>query len=103
MQPNQVPVIDSHCHLDYRGLVEDLPGVIARAEAAGVGLMLSIGTRVRRFHTLLALVERYENVWCTVGTHPHHAAEEPDVTVEDLIKLSHHPKVVGIGEAGLDY
>lgn len=96
-------VVDSHCHLDYPGLAEDLAGVIARAEGAGVRLMLSIGTRVKKFDQVLALAEQYENVFCTVGTHPHNAAEEPDVTADDLVRLARHPKVVGIGEAGLDY
>ena len=96
-------VIDSHCHLDYPGLSEDLAQVIARAEAAGVGLMLSIGTRVHKFEQVLAIAERHDHVFCTVGTHPHNAADEPDVTAEDLVKLARHPKVVGIGEAGLDY
>jgi len=96
-------VIDSHCHLDYPGLTEDLLQVIARAEGAGVRLMLSIGTRVRKFDQILALAEDHENVFCTVGTHPHNAAEETDVTAEELVNLARHPKVVGIGEAGLDY
>ena len=96
-------VIDSHCHLDYPGLTEDLVQVIARAEGAGVRLMLSIGTRVRKFDQILALAEDHENVFCTVGTHPHNAAEETDVTAEELVNLARHPKVVGIGEAGLDY
>jgi len=97
------PVIDSHCHLDYEGLSEDLEGVLARAEAASVGLMVSIGTRVKKFEQVLRIAERYPQVWCTVGTHPHHAAEEPDITARDLVTLAQHPKVVGIGEAGLDY
>jgi TatD DNase family protein len=96
-------VIDSHCHLDYPGLAEDLAQVIARAERAGVRLMLSIGTRVRKFDQILALAEDRGNVFCTIGTHPHNAAEEPDVTVAELVSLAKHPKVVGIGEAGLDY
>jgi TatD DNase family protein len=96
-------VIDSHCHLDYPGLGEDLDSVLARAEEAGVRLLLSIGTRVRKFDQILTIAERHDNVFCTVGTHPHNAAEEPDVTAEDLIELARHPKVVGIGEAGLDY
>jgi TatD DNase family protein len=96
-------IVDSHCHLDYKGLVEDLPGVLARADAAGVGLMLTIGTRVKRFQAILDIAEAHDNVWCTVGTHPHHAAEEPDVTARQLVDLARHPKVVGIGEAGLDY
>jgi TatD DNase family protein len=97
------PVVDSHCHLDYQGLSEDLEGVMGRAEEAGVGLMVSIGTRVRKFESVLRIAERYPQVWCTVGTHPHHAAEEPDVTARDLVTLAQHPKVIGIGEAGLDY
>jgi TatD DNase family protein len=96
-------VVDSHCHLDYSGLAENLAQVIARAEAAGVRLMLSIGTRVRKFDQILDMVERHPDVFCTVGTHPHNAAEEPDVTAEELVSLARHPKVVGIGEAGLDY
>lgn len=96
-------VVDSHCHLDYPGLAEDLPGVLARAGEAGVRLMLSIGTRVRKFEQILALCESHDNVFCTIGTHPHNAAEEPDVTAAELIDIARHPKVVGIGEAGLDY
>jgi TatD DNase family protein len=96
-------VVDSHCHLDYPGLTEDLGQVIARAEGAGIRLMLSIGTRVRKFNQILALAESHDNVFCTVGTHPHHAAEETDVEVDELADLARHPKVVGIGEAGLDY
>ena len=97
------PIVDSHCHLDYPGLIDDLAGVLQRAEQAGVKLMLSIGTRIKEFDRVLALAEAHENVWCTVGIHPHNAAAEPDVTATDLIRLSGHPKVVGIGEAGLDY
>ena len=74
-------VVDSHCHLDYEGLTERLPEVLANAEAAGVGLMVSIGTRVRKFERLLRIAEDNANVFCTVGTHPHHAHEELDVTV----------------------
>jgi TatD DNase family protein len=96
-------VVDSHCHLDYPGLAEDLTQVVARADGAGVKLMLSIGTRVRKFDQILAIAERHAHVFCTVGTHPHNAAEEPDVTAEELARLARHPKVVGIGEAGLDY
>ena len=96
-------VVDSHCHLDYPGLAEDLTQVVARANGAGVKLMLSIGTRVRKFDQILAIAERHAHVFCTVGTHPHNAAEEPDVTAGELVRLARHPKVVGIGEAGLDY
>jgi TatD DNase family protein len=96
-------VVDSHCHLDYPGLAEDLPGVLKRARESGVRLMLSIGTRVRKFEQILAIAEAHENVFCTIGTHPHNAAEEPDVTARELIDIARHPRVVGIGEAGLDY
>jgi TatD DNase family protein len=96
-------IVDSHCHLDYEGLAEDLPAMLARCEDAGVGLMLSISSRVKKFPGLLAIAEKYENVFCTVGTHPHNAHEELDITTADLVKLTHHPKVVGIGEVGLDY
>lgn len=97
------PIVDSHCHLDFEELSADLPGVIARAEAAGVAMMVTISTRVKRFERLLEIVEAHENVYCTVGTHPHQAAEETDVTADELIRLAQHPKVIGIGEAGLDY
>jgi TatD DNase family protein len=96
-------VVDSHCHLDYDGLAERLPEVLANAEAAGVGLMVSIGTRVRKFDKLLRIAEENANVYCTIGTHPHNAHEELDVSVADLVEFAKHPKVVGIGEAGLDY
>ena len=96
-------VVDSHCHLDYEGLADRLPEVLGHAEAAGVGLMVSISTRVRKFERLLRIAEDNANVFCTIGTHPHHAHEELDVTVAELVDLARHPKVVGIGEAGLDY
>jgi TatD DNase family protein len=96
-------IVDSHCHLDYDGLADNLPAVLARCEAAGVGLVLSISSRVKNFPQLLALAEAHENVFCTVGTHPHNAHEELDVSVADLVALTKHPKVVGLGEAGLDY
>jgi len=96
-------IVDSHCHLDFDELIERLPVVLANAEVAGVGLMVSIGTRVRKFEKLLQLAEENDNVFCTIGTHPHNAHEELDVTVKDLVEFARHPKVVGIGEAGLDY
>lgn len=96
-------IVDSHCHLDFPVLADDLDGVMERAAAAGVHLMVTISTRVRRFEDILKIAERYEQVFCTVGTHPHNAAEEPDVTADELVALAGHPKVVGIGEAGLDY
>jgi TatD DNase family protein len=96
-------LVDSHCHLDFPDFAEERDAVVARAEAAGVGMMVTISTRVRRFESVLAVAEAYGNVFCSVGTHPHNAGEETDVTTEELIRLSSHPKVVAIGEAGLDY
>ena len=96
-------LIDSHCHLDFPELNAELDAVLARAGAAGVGLMVTISTRVRQFNELRGLAETHDNVFCSVGTHPHNAAEEPDIMVEELVELARHPKVVAIGEAGLDY
>lgn len=96
-------LIDSHCHLDFPELRGQLDAVLDRAKHAGVGLMVTISTRVRRLADLIAIVEARGNVFCSVGTHPHHAAEEPEVEAEDLIRFARHPKVVAIGEAGLDY
>jgi TatD DNase family protein len=98
-----VLVVDSHCHLDFDELASRLPEVLANAEEAGVGLMVSIGTRVREFDRVLRIAAENSKVFCTVGTHPHNAHEELDVTLHDLVELAKHPKVVGIGEAGLDY
>lgn len=96
-------LVDSHCHLDFPDFAEDRAGVVARARAAGVGHMVTISTRVRRFGQVLAIAEEFDNVFCSVGTHPHNAAEELDVTADELVGLAAHPKVVAIGEAGLDY
>lgn len=96
-------LIDSHCHLDFPELKADREAVLARARAAGIGLMVTISTRVRRFDEVLGIAGAHDQVYCSVGTHPHHAAEEPDVTAEELVALARHKKVVAIGEAGLDY
>ncbi len=96
-------LIDSHCHLDFPDFAEELPAYVARAEAAGVIRMVTISTRVARFETYARLAERFASVWCSVGTHPHQAHEELDVTAEQLVALSAHPRCVAIGEAGLDY
>lgn len=96
-------LIDSHCHLDFEALAADIDGVMARAAAAGVAGMVTISTHVEKFSTYAAIAERYENVWCSVGTHPHHADEELHIQVDDLVRLSAHPRCVAIGEAGLDY
>jgi TatD DNase family protein len=96
-------LIDSHCHLDFPELAEDRSGVLARAAEAGVTGMVTISTRVKRYGEITAIADAHANVWCSVGTHPHHAHEELDVTTEELVRLSEHPRCVAIGEAGLDY
>lgn len=96
-------VVDSHCHLDFPDFAAERDAIVARAVAAGVRTMVTISTRVRRFDEIRAIAEAYPQVFCTVGTHPHNAGEEPDVTLADLVRLSAHPRCVGIGEAGLDY
>src|ERR1700757_1998339 len=96
-------LVDSHCHLDFPDFAGDLEAIVARAASAGVARMVTISTRVRRLGELIAIAERFPNVYCSVGTHPHHADEEDGITPDELIKLSSHPKVVALGEAGLDY
>ena len=96
-------LVDHHCHLDFPQLAEDLTGVLARAREAGVGVIVTISTRIRRFPEILAIAEKHANVYCSVGTHPHNAHEELDIPVDEIVRLSSHPKVVAIGEAGLDY
>ncbi|HZV22042.1 MAG TPA: TatD family hydrolase [Hyphomicrobiales bacterium] len=96
-------LVDSHCHLDFPELASEADGIIRRAEEAGVGHLLTICTRVRKFNEVIAVAERFRNVTCSVGTHPHSASEERDVTVDEIVELTSHPKVVAIGEAGLDY
>lgn len=94
---------DSHCHLDFPDFSEEIEAVVARARAAGVARMITISTRVRKAEIYRGLAERFHEVWFTVGTHPHNAAEEPEVTAEEIITLANHPRCVAIGEAGLDY
>lgn len=96
-------LVDSHCHLDFPDFESELDAVVARAAASGVGAMLTICTHLSRFERVLAVAERFANVYCTVGVHPHEAAGEGDVTSEALVALAAHPKVVGFGETGLDY
>ena len=96
-------LVDSHCHLDFPDFASELDAVVARARAAGVGLMVTISTRVKKHAQVLGIAERFPDVFCSVGTHPHHAHEELDITAADLVSRSAHPKVVAIGEAGLDY
>ena len=97
-------LVDSHCHLDFPDFDADRDDVIARARAAGVGTIVTISTRVAKFSRLKEIAARYDDVWCSIGTHPHNAAEEPDVTAEQLAEIAtSEPLVVAIGEAGLDY
>jgi TatD DNase family protein len=96
-------LIDSHCHLDFPDFTDDLDAIVARAEAAGIGRIVTISTRVRRLPELLAITDRFANVYCSVGTHPHHADEEDGISADELVDLTKHPKVVALGEAGLDY
>lgn len=96
-------LIDTHCHLDFPDFEAERDAIVARAGEAGVRQMITISTRVHKFPAITAIAEQYDNVFCSVGTHPHNADEELDVTVEDLVRLSAHPKCVAIGEAGLDY
>ena len=96
-------LVDSHCHLDFADFAEELDAVVARAMAAGVGMMVTIGTRLSEFDRVRAIAERYDNVYCSVGVHPHDAADEGQTDAARLVALARHPKVVGIGETGLDY
>ncbi|UPA25888.1 TatD family hydrolase [Shinella oryzae] len=96
-------LIDTHCHLDFPDFAAERDDIVARAHAAGVKQMITISTRVRKFPDILAIAETYPSVFCSVGTHPHNADEELDITIAELVALSRHPRVVAIGEAGLDY
>ena len=96
-------LIDSHCHLNYKGLVEDQAAVIERARARGVTGMLCISTREREWDEVIAIAEREPDIWASVGIHPHEADGHPDVDAGKLIEAARHPRVIGIGETGLDY
>jgi TatD DNase family protein len=96
-------LVDSHCHLDFPDFADELDAVVDRARAADIGRIVTISTRVARHAGLIAIAERFPDVFCSVGTHPHNAHEELDVTAADLVARARHPKVVAIGEAGLDY
>lgn len=95
--------VDSHCHLDFPDFGPELDAVVRRAREAGVGTMLTIGTRLSAFDGVRAIAERYDDIWCSVGVHPHEAAVEPLNEARALVEHAVHPRVVGIGEAGLDY
>ncbi len=96
-------LIDSHCHLDFPDFADELDAVVGRARSAGIARLVTISTRVARHAELLAIAERFPDVFCSVGTHPHYADEELGVTAADLIARTRHPKVIALGEAGLDY
>jgi len=96
-------LIDHHCHIDRPEFAHDRDSVVARAQAAGVGAMINISTRIRRFAEVIETAEAYPHVYGSVGTHPHNAHEELDIPAAEIVRLSKHPKIVAIGEAGLDY
>ncbi|MGE4323898.1 MAG: TatD family hydrolase [Sphingobium sp.] len=96
-------LIDSHCHLNYKGLVEDQHNVLERARAAGVGLMLNIATRESEWDAVLDTAVREDDIWATVGIHPHEADDHPEVDTAKLVARARHPRIAGIGETGLDY
>lgn len=96
-------LIDSHCHLNYASLGDDVPGVLARARAAGVGGFLAISCRQNEWDGVIALADTHPGVWASVGIHPHEADTHPDTDAATLIAAAAHPRVVGIGETGLDY
>ncbi len=96
-------LVDSHCHLDFPDFAAEIDDVVARARDAGVGHMLTICTRVRKFNEVLNIAERFADVTCSVGTHPHSASEERDISAAEIVALAANPRVAAIGEAGLDY
>lgn len=96
-------LVDHHCHLDFPQLAADREGLVKRATAAGVGVMVTISTRIRRFPEILAIAQSHPDIYCSVGTHPHQADEERGIETAEIVRLSQNPKVVAIGEAGLDY
>jgi TatD DNase family protein len=95
--------VDSHCHLNYKSLVEDQQAVLGRARAAGVSAMLNISTRASEWDAVIGVAEQEDDVMASVGIHPHEADLHPDIHTETLVAKAAHPKVVGIGETGLDY
>ena len=96
-------LVDSHCHLDFPDFAAEREAIIARARSAGVVTMLTICTRLDEFNGVRAISEGYDDIWCSVGAHPHEAKDHTTLTAQDLITLARHPKVVGIGETGLDF
>ena len=96
-------LVDHHCHLDFPKLAEQRADVIARARDAGVGILVTISTRIADRDRLIEIAECDPNIFCTLGTHPHNADEERDISADEIIRLTDHPKIIGLGEAGLDY
>lgn len=96
-------LVDSHCHLDFPDFAAERDAIVARAREQGIVRMVTISTKVHKFPEIRAIAEAYDDVFCSIGTHPHYADKEPDITTADLVKLANDPKVVAIGEAGLDY
>jgi TatD DNase family protein len=96
-------LVDSHCHLDFPDFAAEREAVIGRARAAGVETILTISTRLDQFDGVRAIAEAYDGIWCSVGAHPHEAADHAALVSEQLIALANHPKVIGIGETGLDF
>jgi TatD DNase family protein len=96
-------LVDSHCHLDFPDFEGELETVVTRARNAGVGYMVTICTHVTKFDQVRAVAEQFDNMWCTVGIHPHNAGSEPETSTETLVSMAAHPKVVALGETGLDF
>jgi TatD DNase family protein len=96
-------LVDSHCHLDFPDFSVELDTIVARARAANIGRIVTISTRVKKHAQVLGIAERFPEIFCSIGTHPHNAHEELDIDTKTLVKLTKNPKIVAIGEAGLDY
>ena len=96
-------LVDSHCHLDFSDFAPEREAVIARARAAGVGTMLTISTRLDEFPAVRAIAETHDDIWCSVGAHPHEAADYAGISASELAAFAAHPRVIGIGETGLDF
>lgn len=96
-------LVDHHCHLDFPELAADLAGMVSRAQTAGVGVLCTISTHIRRHDSYRAIAERFDDVYFSVGTHPHYADQELDIPLDEIVRLADHPKAIAIGEAGLDY
>lgn len=96
-------LVDSHCHLDFPFLSDQMDDVLTRSNDAGIETLVTICTRIRKFDQVLAIAKAHDNIFCSVGTHPHNAEEERDIELEEILSLTTDPKLVAIGEAGLDY